>query len=113
RVVPISVLQDREPAVTLHLPDEDIVLAAPRGVLPLRATAVDDHGVADFRISWILSRGSGESFSFTEGEWRWRDTERRTDGITGEYDLDIAAAGLEPGDVLHVRAVARDGNDVT
>jgi hypothetical protein len=113
RVLPIDVVPDREPAVLLELPGEDVVLAAARGTLPVRGSAEDDYGIADFRLHWILSRGGGESFSFIEGEWSWDRT--AVDGArrTGEMVLDLSRAQLQPGDVLHVRAVAHDANDIT
>lgn len=112
-VVPLIVTRDRAPLVTLLEPDDDLVLASARATVPVRASATDDFGIADFRLSWILSRGSGESFSFTDGGTEWTDV-RTVDGArVGTFDLDLAAMGLGPGDVLHVRATARDANGVT
>lgn len=114
RVIPITITPDRPPAVTLDAPDRDLVLATPSGTIEVQATARDDYGVAALELSWIRSRGSGESFSFEEGTWAWASIERVAGGaVVGRYALDIAAAGLEPGDVLHLRATARDRNTVT
>jgi hypothetical protein len=112
-VLPVHLLVDATPVVELVEPAEDIVFAAPAGVLPLRAVARDDHGVADLRLTYIRTRGSGESYSFEEGEWDWDAQRRDGRGMVGELRLDLAAAGFRPGDVVHVRAVARDRNDVT
>jgi hypothetical protein len=113
RVVPLVVLADRPPDVTLAAPEADLVLPAATGTLVVRATASDDHGVGDFRLTWVRSRGSGESFEFTEGEWAWGSVRREGRTVTGERGIDLATLGLQPGDVIHLRAVARDRNDVT
>lgn len=113
RVLPLRQLRDRPPAVELVAPSDDVVLATPTGTIPIRAEAVDDFGVADVALHWVRSRGSGESFDFDEGTWTWDDYESTARGGTGSLGLALEELGLEPGDVIHVRAVATDGNDVT
>lgn len=113
RVVPVLVLADRAPDVTLSAPERDLVLPSANGRLAIRAAATDDYGVAELRLTWIRSRGSGEMFEFAEGEWPWTTLRRSARGAEGEHVVDLATLGLEPGDVVHLRAVARDRNDVT
>ena len=113
RVVPLLLLPDDPPVVGLVEPAEDVVAAAPRGEITLRATATDDYGVRDFHLAWIRSRGSGESFSFEEGRWAWDDVVRSGRSLEATYALDLATLGLQAGDLIHIRAVARDGNTVT
>lgn len=113
QVIAVTVVPDREPVVELFDPEDDLVLATASGVIPIRARARDDYGITDFRLTWILSRGSGESFSFTDGEAEWNAVRQEDGALVGEYALDVAAAGLQPGDVIHLRAVAQDGNTVT
>lgn len=113
RVLPITVTRDAAPVVELLEPGADLVLATAAGTVPILARASDDHGIAGFRLAWILSRGSGESFSFTDGGATWDTVAEEEGGRTGRFTLDVARIGLQPGDVLHVRAVATDANDVT
>jgi hypothetical protein len=113
RVIPLLVREDGAPEVRLLLPDEDLVVATPRGAVPLRATARDDLGLRRFALTWIHTSGSGESFSFRQGEWAWDAVSERDGGLVGEGVLELADMELQPGDVLHLRAVATDGNDVT
>jgi hypothetical protein len=113
RVAALLPATDAPPEVSLDEPAEDLVFASPAGRVPVRARATDDFGVAELRLTWIRSRGSGEIFSFAEGEIPWTRLGRSGGGVAGEHTLDLAALGLEPGDVLHLRAVARDRNDVT
>lgn len=112
-VVPLALLQDQPPEVELTDPTRDLVVARPSGVITIRATARDDYGIAEFHLAWIRSRGSGESFSFEEGRVGWSGAERRGEVLVGTYSLDLGSMGLEPGDVLHLRAVARDRNSVS
>jgi hypothetical protein len=113
RVVPIMPLEDRPPEVRLHSPPGDMVVASATGTVRLRATARDDFGVERFQLTWIHTSGSGESFTFREGTWQWDATAVDAGAVSGDYVLDLAGTGLQPGDVLHVRAVAHDGNHVT
>lgn len=113
RVVPVLVLPDRAPDVTLSVPERDLVLPSANGRLAIRASATDDYGVAELRLTWIRSRGSGEMFEFAEGEWPWTTLRRSAKGAEGAHVVDLATLGLQPGDVVHLRAVARDRNDVT
>ncbi len=113
RIVPLAPLPDSPPAVEWSGAAEDLLVASPRGEVVLRAGARDDYGVAEFYVDWIRSRGSGESFSFEEGRWAWSGVGRERSTLLGEHRIDLGGLGLEPGDVLHLRAVARDGNTVT
>jgi hypothetical protein len=113
RVVPVTVVPDQPPDVALLAPVEDLVLASGGGRLVLRATATDDHGVGVFHLQWTHSRGSGESYAFVEGSWSFSRSGGGPRERWGELTLDLGTLGLEPGDIVHVRAVARDRNDVT
>ena len=113
RVVPVVVIPDRAPDVTLTAPAQDLVLASAHGRVPVRATAADDYGVGDFDLAWSRTRGSGESFEYVEGRWPFSSLRRSGSGAAGERVLDLDAMQLQPGDVIHVRAVARDRNTVT
>ncbi len=110
RLLAITPTPDQPPRVLLQQPAEDMVLARPAGRIPILARADDDFGVVRLGLSYILSRGGGESFAFEEGEWQWSRLSGPAKQRVGEYSLDLSAAGLRPGDVLHIRAVAADGN---
>jgi hypothetical protein len=113
RVVPLIALPDQPPDVQLTVPQADLVLAEGSGRLTIRATAGDDYGIGGFWLHWTHSRGSGESYEFVEGDWRFARVSRTGKSATGELALDLATLKLQPGDVMHIRAVARDRNDVT
>jgi len=113
RVVPVIVTPDRAPDVQLTAPEADLILAAPHGRIPIRATAADDYGVGSFALSWSRTRGSGETFEYTEGTWPFVSLRRGEKAAAGERVIDLDALQLQPGDVIHVRAVAADRNTVT
>ena len=113
RVLPLRLLRDRPPEVTLTAPDRDLVLATASGRIPIMARATDDFGIASLVLHWVRSRGSGESFDFDEGEWTWDTEQEEGSGRSAQLSLDVGSLGLEPGDILHIRATTADGNDVT
>ncbi|HEX8390917.1 MAG TPA: hypothetical protein VF665_01065 [Longimicrobium sp.] len=113
RVVPLIPLPDQAPDVQLLAPDADLVLAQPSGRLTVRASAGDDYGVGAFWLHWTRSRGSGESYEFTEGDWQFTRVARNGRTASGDFSIDLATLGLQAGDVMHLRATARDRNDVT
>ncbi|HEX6041983.1 hypothetical protein, partial [Longimicrobium sp.] len=113
RVVPLVPLPDQAPDVALVAPAEDMILAGATGRVTLRATAADDYGLGNFDLHWTHSSGSGESYEFKEGDWAFGRVDRAGKTATGELVIDLAALGLQPGDMMHIRAVARDRNNVT
>jgi hypothetical protein len=112
RVLLLEPVPDTVPTVTLQAPARDSVLRAPTGTLPLRAVARDDYGVSDAWFEVVISSGEGESFRF-----RTLVLGRRAGASTGATEMRAALTldGLElsAGDLIHLRAVARDGNTVT
>ena len=103
---------DSVPRVSLDAPSHDSVFREPRGVLALAATAHDDIGLTRAQFELIVTSGEGERFTvrtvlmgerlFTGGAGV------RTTALRGE--LDLAKLGLQAGDVVHLRAVARDAH---
>jgi hypothetical protein len=111
RIVAIAPVMDNAPAVTLATPARDSVLRAPAGKIPLAAEASDDFGVASAAFEYIVSSGEGETFKFRSGMLGAVHPGQRRASIAASLSLESLA--LKPGDVVHIRAVARDGNTVT
>jgi len=111
RVLVLDALADSAPAVVLREPARDSVLRRPTGRIALRAEARDDHGLADGNFELIVSSGSGESFAFRTVTLGRVNFGGARDG-TLSASLSIDSLGLKPGDLMHLRAVARDRNDV-
>ena len=109
RMVALEPIADSSPRVVLELPATDTVLRAPTGALRLAAQARDDIGLRAGWFEIIVSSGSGETFTFrTSAIGRAQLGGRRDARISAALRLD--SLELKPGDVVHLRAVARDDN---
>ena len=112
RLIVLAPVTDPAPVVTLLLPSRDTVVRTAAGAITLRAAVRDDIGLRDAAFEIIVSSGQEENFTFRTA------TLRRTQ-LTGgaEHTLDMRLSldslALKPGDVLQMRAVARDQNTVT
>ena len=112
RLVVLAPITDAVPAVTLLSPLRDTVVRAAGGALVLRAELRDDIGLHDAAFEIIVSSGQEENFTFrtaTLGRTQLGGAAERT----LETRLSLDSLALKPGDVLQMRAVARDGNTVT
>ncbi len=111
RLLVLEPVPDSSPVVVLTLPARDSILRTASGQVRLAATATDDYGLASGAFELIVSSGSGENLTF----------KKRTLGATtfssraGDLGITIAldSIGLQPGDMLHIRAIVKDRNNVT
>jgi len=98
---------DSIPRVTLTAPARDSVLRRADGQLALAATVHDDLGLMRAAFEVVISSGEGERFTV-----RTQQVGARALGGARDAELhvalDLAALALGPGDVVHLRAVARD-----
>jgi hypothetical protein len=111
RIVAVEPIVDNAPVVTLVAPAHDSVLRAAKGRLPIAADVSDDIGLATVAFEYIVSSGEGETFTFKSGTFGSIHPTGRTASTRTSLSLDSLA--LKPGDIVHLRAVARDANDVT
>ena len=111
RLVALEPRPDSAPVVRLLFPARDTVMRAARGVVRLSAQAHDDIGLETAAFEYIVSSGEGESFQFKSGTLGARRVTGGDAAIGTSLDLD--RLGLKPGDMIHLRAVARDGNTVS
>ena len=112
RLVVLAPIADAPPAVTLVLPMRDTVVRAAIGALPLRAQLRDDIGLRDAAFEIIVSSGQDESFTFRTATLAHVALGGQTEGVLAT-SLRLDSLALKPGDVLQLRAVARDGNTAT
>lgn len=109
RLFVVDGVADSLPVVSLETPLRDTVVPAPEGTLPLRATVHDDLGVNRAHFEVIVSAGEGERYTA-----KVLQVGARAGGGARALELvaslSLGALGLNPGDVLHVRAVARDAH---
>ena len=111
RLVAIEPVPDSAPVVILHTPVRDTVFREPRGTVALSADARDDIGLVDTRFEYIITSGEMESFTFRTGVLGRVAVGGRQSALRA--NLSLEALALQPGDVVHVRAVATDANNVT
>jgi hypothetical protein len=109
RLVALEPRVDSAPLVVLTLPPRDSVFASAKGVVQLSASARDDLGVVAAWFEMIVSSGSGESFKSRSTVFG-RILAQGARSIVIGSAIRLDTLGLAPGDVVHVRALARDAN---
>ncbi|HSA56048.1 MAG TPA: hypothetical protein VLE53_10105, partial [Gemmatimonadaceae bacterium] len=110
RVVALEPIPDSAPVVSLDLPVRDTVLRVPQGTISLGAGLRDDLGLRDGRFEYIVSSGDGEAFTFRSGTLAAR-TFGGARQATLTAPLALERLALEPGDVVHLRALAFDARE--
>lgn len=109
RMVALEPREDSTPRVALEHPARDSVLAFPYTPIRLAARARDDIGLVSVWFEIIVSSGSGESFTFRTAALGRRSA-RNARALDYSVTLPLDSLGLGPGDIIHLRAVARDAN---
>lgn len=112
RVIAVDAVADSAPVVQIREPVRDTVLVQPEGSFALGADLRDDLGIGQATFEYIVSSGSGESFTFASGTiGATRFGGVPSGRISGR--LTLSSLNLKPGDFVHVRAVAFDLRDDT
>ena len=111
RIVAVEPVIDASPSVVLSAPAHDSVLRTPKGRIPLAANATDDFGVVSASFEYIVSSGEGETFKFKSGVIGSQKPTGKSVSLSSALSID--SLELKAGDIVHVRAVARDANDVS
>ncbi|MGQ0766349.1 MAG: hypothetical protein ACT4OZ_11860 [Gemmatimonadota bacterium] len=114
RLLILEPVPDSAPQVTVVRPQRDTVLRTAAGIILFEARISDDHGLAEGHWEYVVTSGSGERFEFRTGVLA---ATRFASGAPRNADLrvmiDPVALSLGAGDVVHVRAAARDHNPVS
>ena len=108
RLVGLSVTPDQSPRVRLTAPGKDMMVRSGQFVLPLAIEADDDLGLASLRLLYTRISGSGENFTFTEGEVPVTVVRPSDREWTASGSWALAPLKLEPGDMVIYRGVATD-----
>lgn len=109
RLVTLRVQADQRPIVRIEQPAKDLIFPESAGQVAVAITARDDVGLASLALRYTKVSGSGETFTFQEGEWPVRIERAAAGDWTARADLSLETLKLEDGDTLVYRAVARDG----
>ena len=112
RLIVLAPVLDAAPVVTLLLPARDTIMRRATGTLALRAQLRDDVGLRDADFELVVSSGSGENFTFRTAVIGRALLHGRSESLL-EVRVSLDSLRLEPGDILQLRAVARDANNVS
>jgi len=108
RLIGLTVTPDRAPRVRVTAPGRDLAFPHGRQVLQVSLDADDDFALDSLGLRFTRVAGSGESFTFTEGETRVDVTRSGVAQWQGRAAWALAPLGLEPGDVVIYRGFATD-----
>jgi hypothetical protein len=108
RLVGVSVTPDEAPRVKMTAPGKDLLLANGDQTIALGIDAQDDLGLATLQVKFTRIAGSGESFTFTEGDVPIEISKASDRGWTGRTTWRLGPLGLQPGDMVIYRATATD-----
>ncbi|MEP7324939.1 MAG: hypothetical protein ABI836_03235 [Gemmatimonadota bacterium] len=103
---------DSIPQVHLLLPSRDTARRSMGGIIQLEARAGDDFGLESAWFEYIVSSGEGENFTFRTGVIGRRSVEGDR-ALSIKAPLSLDSLHLAGGNVIHLRAVARDRNTTT
>lgn len=112
KLLALEPLVDSAPRVVLRAPARDTILRAPSGTIALDADLEDDLGLAGASFEYIVSSGEGERFTFKSGSLGALPAGSGKRGAM-HAALSLDALQLSPGDIVHLRAVARDRNAIS
>jgi hypothetical protein len=112
RLLVLEPVIDEPPEVKLRTPERDSVYAEAKGTLLLSAELRDDVGLARAHFELLHTTGGGEGFQ-TRRSVTGGSTLRGMATSTIRATVRLDTMELGPGDVLNVRAIAWDENDVT
>ena len=108
----VTPVADSAPVATLNLPATDTLVFDTTAKIRVSGIIHDDIALRDARIEYIISSGGGEQFTFKSGAINERRGALGRD-ISLATTLDLGALKLKPGDLMHVRLTAHDGNTLS
>lgn len=108
RLIGLSVFPDLPPRARITAPGKDLFLRDAHQPIDVAIEANDDIGVASLRLHYTKVSGSGERFTFVEGDVPI--TISRTDARTwtARTHWSLEGLGLTPGDMIVYRALVTD-----
>jgi len=108
RLLGLSVLRDSVPRVRITAPGRDQRLPTGHATLDVALDASDDFGLASVALRYTKVSGSGERFTFAEGQVPLSVVKRDPRGWTARAKWVLDSLDLAPGDMVVYRAVASD-----
>jgi len=108
RLLHLIVDRDRPPVVRILQPAKDVIVSDGTGQFPVEIEAQDDLGVATLVLRYTRVAGSGETFTFQEGNIPVTIERSSDNAWKGRATLALPPLQLESGDTVVYRAMATD-----
>lgn len=108
RLVGITVRTDAAPRVRIVEPARDLIVPDANRTLAIGVEADDDLALGTLRLRYTKVSGSGERFTFSEGEVPLAIARSKPESWTARASLALEPLLTEPGDLVVYRAVATD-----
>ena len=108
RLIGVAVTPDRPPTVRVVTPGRDLIVPSGPRSLSVAIEAGDDLGLASLVLRYTKISGSGENFSFKNGEVPVTISRKSDRAWSARVDWSLASLALEPGDMLVYRGAATD-----
>lgn len=108
KLMGLSVTADRMPRVKLTAPGKDMLFPDGNRSLNVAVEADDDLALGTLRLKYTRVSGSGERFTFTEGEVPLQTSRTNQSNWKSGANWNLATLQLEPGDMVVYRALATD-----
>ena len=108
RLIGLVVTPDRPPAVRVVTPGRDLIVPSGPRSLSIAIEATDDLGLSSLALRYTKISGSGENFSFNNGEVPVTIARSSDRAWSARVEWSLAALALEPGDMLVYRGAASD-----
>jgi hypothetical protein len=108
RLIGLSVTADRPPHVVITAPARDLLLPDARRIIEVTVNTEDDLALRSLALRYTKVTGSGEEFTFTEGELPLQVTRADDRKWAGHTTLRLETLALNAGDLVVYRGVATD-----
>jgi hypothetical protein len=108
RLIGLTVLPDSAPTVAIKTPGHDLRFPDGRRTIEIGIDAADDIGLASLRLHYTKVSGSGERFTFSEGDVPIAITRAHGRLWTARATWKLDPLDLGPGDMVVYRAIATD-----
>jgi len=108
RLVALIVVPDAPPAPRVVAPGHDEILPDGHRTLDVVIEATDDIALASLALRYVKASGSGERYTFVEGEVPLSVRRASATAWSARVRWALDSLALEPGDIVVYRAVATD-----
>lgn len=108
KLIGLTVTQDRTPRVRITAPAQDMMFPDGNRKLAINIEADDDLALSTLRLRYTKVSGSGERFTFTEGEVPLQLSRTSDQTWKAHVNWNLSPLALDAGDMVVYRAAATD-----